>query len=100
MDRIPYFYFDYIEYVLFADGLDSNIPDVKRLSEEYFHDKKDLYSAFQLHNISPTRRVALQKFYGEEPSYLDIVEPVMQPTARVFILMIFFRLHSFSKGFH
>ena len=80
VDKNPYFYFDYIEYVLFADGLDSNIEDVRKLSEQYFHTKEDLYSVFQLHNVSPTRRIALQKFYGQEPSYLDIIEPVMQPS--------------------
>ena len=79
MDRNPYFYFDYIEYVLYADGLDSNIQDVRKLSEEYFHDKEDLHSVFQLHNVSPSRRIALQKFHNEEASYLDIIEPVMQP---------------------
>ena len=83
VDENPYFYFDYFEYVLFADGLDSNIGDVKRLSEEYFQDKKDLYPCFQLHNLSPTRRVALQNFYNEEQSYLDIIEPVMQPIVGV-----------------
>ena len=79
MDRNPYFYFDYIEYVLYADGLDSNIQDVRKLSEEYFHDKEDLHSVFQLHNVSPSRRIALQQFHNEEASYLDIIEPVMQP---------------------
>ena len=80
VDRNPYFYFDYIEYVLFADGLDSNIADVRELSEQYFSNKEDSYSLFQLHNVSPSRRIALQKFYNEEASYLDIIEPVMQPT--------------------
>ena len=80
VDRNPYFYFDYIEYVLFADGLDSNIVDVRKLSEQYFSNKEDLHSVFQLHNVSPSRRIALQKFYNEDASYLDIIEPVMQPT--------------------
>ena len=80
VDRNPYFYFDYIEYVLFADGLDSNIADVRKLSEQYFSNKEDLHSVFQLHNLSPSRRIALRKFHNEDASYLDIIEPVMQPT--------------------
>ena len=88
VDRNPYFYFDYLEYVLFADGLDSNIKEVKKLSEEYFQEKKDLYPCFQLHNLSPSRRVALQKFYNEKPSYLDILKPLMQPSVRVSALIL------------